>query len=203
MDILTVKKYVNFNIEEIKKDATQIRHEEISSKKQKKIDTVRNLYDNGYGIRQISRTTGLARSPIRKYLDPDTKVVHASYGQTRKSYLAQFNWMIDELLANGETFKNIEQILRNKRYSGSASTIRMYTARKRKLIKELITSDEIEYELVDRKYLIKLLYKPIESIKELSIDLLEKVFEEYPILSEIYKLNTSFKEVLFSFYYFL
>jgi transposase len=106
--------------------------------------------------------------------------------------------MIDELLANRETFKNIEETIRNKGYSGSASAIRMYTARKRKLIKEVIKSDEIKYELVDRKYLIKLLYRPIESIKELSIGLLEKVFEEYPTLSEIYKLNTSFKEVLFS-----
>jgi transposase len=74
----------------------------------------------------------------------------------------------------------------------------MYTARKRKLIKEVIKSDEVKYELVDRKYLIKLLYKPIETIKELSRELLEKVFKEYPTLSEIYKLNTSFKEVLFS-----
>jgi predicted transcriptional regulator len=66
MDIRTVKKYINLNTEEIKKDATQIRHEEITNKKQKKIDMVRELYNKGYGIRQISRTTGLARSTIRK-----------------------------------------------------------------------------------------------------------------------------------------
>jgi transposase len=198
MDIRTVKKYINLNTEEIKKDATQIRHEESTNKKQKKIDMVRELYNKGYGIRQISRTTGLARSTIRKYLAPNAKAVHASYGETRVSYLAQFHSMIDELLANRETFKNIEETIRNKGYNGSASAIRMYTARKRKLIKEVIKSDEVKYELVDRKYLIKLLYKPIESIKELSRELLEKVFKEYPTLSEIYKLNTSFKEVLFS-----
>ncbi len=56
----------------------------------------------------------------------------------------------------------------------------------RRLIQQLIESDMDKYDLVDRRYLIKLLYKPIDKIKDLSVELLNRIISEYPILSDIY-----------------
>lgn len=198
MDIRTVKKYININVNDMSKTNMQTKHEDSISKKQKNIDLVRDFKNKGYGIRQISRETGLARSTVRRYLDLNTTAVHASYGTKRECKLAKYHSTIDELTAKGYAFKNIEEYIRNKGYKGSSSGIRMYTTRKRKLLKEVTTADVCKHIIVERKDIIKLLYRPLENIKSLSEDLLEKVYAEHPILLQIHKLNNEFKEVIFS-----
>ncbi len=201
MDIRTVKKYIELEIDEtsmIDKDAPQLSHEESVNKKQVKIDKARELHEKGYSTRAISRETGLARKTIKKYLDPNTSAVHASYGTTRNSILTPFHKIIDDLLSKGLTFKKIEESIREQGYSGSASTIRMYTTRKRRLVKQIIESTYSKVEMIKRQYLIKLLYKPLEKVKEISSKQLESVLEKKPILSNIYDIVKSFKEILFN-----
>lgn len=110
---------------------------------------------------------------------------------SRNCALAPFHSVIDELIIRGQTFKKIEDHIRNKGYSGSASAIRMYATKKRRLIQQLIESDMDKYDLVDRRHLIKLLYKPIDKIKDLSLELLNRIISEYPILSNIYNILSS------------
>lgn len=199
MDIRTVKKYIEFVINEVSsivKDVPQLKHEETVSKKEKSINEVRKLHEQGHTIRAISRETGLARKTIQRYLDPNVLVVHAAYGTQRNSILTPFHSLIDELLEKGFTFKEIEENIREKGYSGSASTIRMYTTRKRRLIKQILQSAKSRKETVDRQHLIKLLYKPLEKVKEISLEQLKAVLEKNPILSEIYDIVKSFKEIL-------
>ncbi|WP_350445959.1 helix-turn-helix domain-containing protein [Anaeromonas gelatinilytica] len=43
------------------------------------------MYEDGYSISAIARTTGFVRKTVKRYLDPDVSVVHASYGTTRKA----------------------------------------------------------------------------------------------------------------------
>ena len=201
MDIRTVKKYITLKEDDLglkEKDSVQINHDTNVSKKEKKLNIVRNLSKDGYGIHAISRETGLSRQTVRSYLKPNTSVVHGAYGTSKDSLLSPFHIKIDELIMKGYTFKKIEEYIKAKGYSGSASAIRMYTTRKRRLIKQVIQSNISEFELIDRKHLIKLLYKPINKIKAISMHQLKKVAEEYPILSQIYNLVISFKEVLFS-----
>lgn len=200
MDIRTVKKYITLKIDELDfldKDTPQTKHEESVNKKQKKIDKVRKLYEEGYSIRAIARITGFARKTVKRYLDPNVSVVHASYGTTRKAYLTPFHNDIDELLEKGFTFKSIEENIREKEYDGSASAIRMYATRKRKLLKQIIGTINTQVELVERNNLIKLLYKPLEKVKGISLSQLEAVIEKNPALSKIYHLVQSFKEILF------
>lgn len=200
MDIRTVQKYIEFKLDEIDildKGTLQIRHDESVSKKQKSIDRVNQLYKDGHGIRAISRETGLARKTVKRYLEPNVSAVHASYGTTRESILAPFYSMIDELFEKRYTFKKIEEVIRERGYSGSASTIRMYTTRKRRLIKQTIGTLDSNVELIERNHLIKLLYKPLEKVKEISLKQLEAVIDKNPILAKIYEIVSSFREVLF------
>lgn len=197
MDIRTVKKYITLDVDKLSIDATQEKHKKTVSKKEKNINKVRKLKEEGYGIRQIANITGLSRQTVRRYLNPNISAVHGSYGVSRECALADFHSVIDELITNGQTFKKIEEHIRHRGYTGSASAIRMYTTRKRRLIEATIQSDADKYELVDRKHLIKLLYKPIGKIKEISKELLERITSEYPVLSDIYKVLATFKEVLF------
>lgn len=201
MDIRTVEKYVNLQIDESNfqdKDAPLKRHEESVSKKEQNIATVCKLYKEGYGIRAISRETGLARNTIKRYLDPEVSAVQGAYGTTRVSPLTPFHSIIDELILKSFTFKKIEDYIRNRGYTGSASAIRMYTTRKRRLENQALGTSTSKDELVERQHLIKLLYRPIEKVKEITLNKLEAVIEKYPILSQILELVKSFKEILFN-----
>lgn len=61
----------------------------------------------------------------------------------------------------------------------------MYTTRKRRLIQETHESENDNYKFIERKHLIKLLYKPINKVRELSPGILNRVIDEYPVLSSI------------------
>lgn len=74
----------------------------------------------------------------------------------------------------------------------------MYTTRKRRLIQETHESENDNYKFIERKHLIKLLYKTINKVKELSPGILNRVIDEYPVLSSIYTIFQKFKEALFS-----
>lgn len=201
MDIRTVKKYMTLKPNDLgfkEKDLLQINHDKTVSKKEISINMVRNLSKDGYGIHAISRETGLSRQTIRRYLNPNTSAVHGSYGTSRDSNLNPFHSKIDALITKGCSFKKIEEYIKLKGYTGSSSAIRMYTTRKIRLTNQVIQSNISEFELIDRKYIIKLLYKPIDKVNGISMRQLEKVNEEYPILQQIYKLLISFKEILFS-----
>lgn len=197
MDIRTVKKYITLGEDKLSIDAPQEKHKETVNKKEQNINLVHKLKEEGYGIRQIANITGLSRQPVKRYLNPNISAVHGSYGVARECALADFHSVIDELISSGQTFKKIEEHIRHNGYTGSASAIRMYTTRKRRLIEETIQSEAGKYELVDRNPLIKLLYKSVEKVKEISEELLGGIVSEYPILSDIYNLLSTFKEALF------
>ena len=91
---------------------------------------VRDLKEEGYGIRQIARITGLSRQTIRRYLNTNASSVHGSYGVSRGCALAPF------LITDGQTFRNIEEYIRLNGYTGTSSAIRMNETKKRRLKKK-------------------------------------------------------------------
>lgn len=195
MDIRTVKKYISLKADDLDfkdNDSQKIKHEENVSKKEKNIELVRKLHKEGYRIKEISIETGISRQAIRRYLKPDASPVHGTYGSSKKSLLTPFHTIIDELVTKGYTFKKIEEFIRDNGYTGAASTIRMYTTRKRRLIKQVVESSISKFHLIDRKNIIKLLYKPIEQIKELSVNELERVLNGlYLWIEDARQLNIS------------
>ena len=68
---------------------------------------------------------------------------------------------IKQMLGGGCTFRQIEEAIRKEGCDGASSTIRMYTTRERKLTKEAKADDTGPVEKIERKWLIRLLYKPL------------------------------------------
>ena len=71
----------------------------------------------------------------------------------------------------------------------------MYATRERKLLKE---AGERKGEKIERRWLIKLLYKPASQVNGISQEQLDQVISHYPIIGRIYDMGKSFKETLFA-----
>ena len=73
-------------------------------------------------------------------------------------------------------------------YTGSESLIRTYKAHNKKNIYNSTETTEVK-----RSSLIKVLYKPISKIKELSNEIVSKIYNLYPIYEKIINLVIEFK----------
>ena len=104
------------------------------------------------------------------------------YNTTAPSKIKPYGEDIKRLLSEGKTFRQINIYIREIGYTGAESTIRMYATSKK----------------LERRWLIKLLYKPIDEIKKFSQEQLDKVIEQYPIIGRLYDVGKNFKEILFS-----
>lgn len=95
------------------------------------------------------------------------------------------------------TLKHISAHIRQKRYDGIDTTIRMFATRKRKLRKETSMNGKKD-EKLERKWLVSLLYRPVDEVKATRQEQLDKVIDTYPIIGKIYDMVKGFKEILFS-----
>lgn len=199
MDTRTVELYLNINIpEEVfnKPDSPQRAQNITTSKRKRKIEEVRQMREKGFNIKEIHNKTGYAVKTIRKYLDPDIIVENSLGGYKREGKLAPYHDDINELLAQGKTFKKIEEHIYEKGYKGAASTIRMYVSRMRRLTKEARAKNEIKAETIERKQIIKLLYKPITQVNKITEQQLNRLYIKYPQTSKIYDILSEFKTIL-------
>lgn len=73
----------------------------------------------------------------------------------------------------------------------------MYATREQKLLQHTGRKDQKSAELIKLKWIIKLLYKPIEQIKGIKKEQLRQVIEEFPVIGKLYDLMGSFREILF------
>ena len=62
--------------------------------------------------------------------------MHGKYNTTRNSKIEPYAETIKRMLKDGSTFRQIEESIKQDGYDGASSTIRMYTTRERKLMKE-------------------------------------------------------------------
>ena len=120
------------------------------------------------------------------------------YNTTRNSKIKPFAETIKHMLESGYTFKEIESSIKKDGYTGASSTIRMFATRERKLIQEAQKGVQGKTEKIERKWLISLLYKPIDKVQKISQEQLDRVIEQYPQIGEIYDIVGTFKNMLFS-----
>ena len=181
---------------ETKKDAAEKKHEKNLAQKREAVAEIRSLSAQGLRVSEIARKTGRNYATVKKYLREDYNPESAGYGRKQPSKLKPYENTIKEMLMCKYTFKEIEKAIREKGYDGAASTIRMYATRERRLIKQAGGSKETD--VLERKWLVKLLYKSKEELEGLDKELIERLLNEYPIVQDIYDLVGSFKEILFS-----
>jgi transposase len=122
----------------------------------------------------------------------------AAKGLTIVDKLKAYTETIDEMLTKRKKFWEIEEAIRSLGYAGAASTIRMYATRKRRHDQAAHGKTVANTEVVERKWLLKLLYHPLEKVKGITEGQLEKVMRAYPALATVYHIVRSFKEVVFA-----
>jgi len=157
---------------------------------------VRELRIQGFNITQIQEQTGHSYATVKKYINPDFDPGITEYGVNYPSKLKPFCDTIDSMLNIGKTFREISERIREDGFCGSDSTIRMYATRKRRHNQAAMVEFRKNSEIIERKYLLKLLYKPIEKVKGITQEQLSKVIAKYPQLMAVYDLITTFKAML-------
>ena len=173
-------------------------HNSSYEKKKKAVEKVLELTGQGWACKEIAAEVGISCATVRRYQSPDFNPVHGLYNTTRSSKVRPFAEKIKQMLNEGYTFRQIEEAIRKEGYDGASSTIRMYTTRERKLMKEAKADNTGSVERIERKWLIRLLYRPIDEVKKISQEQLDKVIERYPLIGAVYDIVRTFKETLFS-----
>ena len=162
------------------------------------MEKVRELTEQGWTCKEIAAEVGICGATVRRYQSPDFNPAHGLYNTTRDSKIKPYAEKIKQMLVEGCTFRQIEEAIREEGYDGASSTVRMYTTRERKLMKEAKAGNAVPVEKIERKWLIRLLYKPIDEVKKISQEQLDKVIERYPLIGEVHDIVKNFKETLFS-----
>lgn len=167
-------------------------------KKKKVIEKVLELTSQGMKRGDIAREVGISYSTVKKYQTPGFNPVHGKYNTTAGSKIKPYAEQIKQMLKEKHTFRQIEEAIRKEGYDGAASTIRMYATRERKLLKEAKGEQTGPVEKIERAWLISLLYKPVDKVKKISQEQLDKVIEMYPLIGTVHDIVKSFKNTLFS-----
>ena len=177
------------NLECLKISLSEKDHMSSVEKKRTAVEQVRSLAREGFSIADIAQEVGICCATAKKYLN-------ANFLPENK--LEPYVQKIDEMLREHCKLKEIETAIREDGYKGSTSILRGYTTQQRKIIKA-----ENEYalrntELIQRKDVISLIFRPIEKAKNITAEQAERIFREYPVVGEIYGIIHSFREIMFT-----
>lgn len=169
-------------------------HNQLMEERQKKIEEVRHLFHQGMAISEISDVTGYTYA---RYLEQDASSISGQYGISRPGKLMNYRKEILELRHAKKTYQEIFQLIQAKGYTGTVDAIRGYMSRQRRLHKHF----EEEYqtksiEIIERKWLNKCLYLPIEKVPMIDKSLLELIFQQHPMYKKIYLLVWRFRQAL-------
>ncbi len=194
--IKLIKKYVTMLDSEIPADKMLARekiHDDNTKQKQKQINYVRQLRTQGKSLADIEGITNYTQARIKRYLDPHTTANKATYGADIPGKLRPYRQQVLELRKQGKSYALIHQQITKDGYTGTVDAIRGFMARQRRLQKQL-DSKYIgkSIEIIERRWIIKLLFFPLQEVPVITKKLLDQLFTEYPIYRKIYDLVWDF-----------
>lgn len=197
--IKIVKKYVNMKECDIPKNKQTVRdreHEDAVKKLINRADKVKNLRNAGLSMTEIAQKTGFTSAVVKNYLSADFSPVNAHYGKQREGKLEPFREEVFKLRLEGLKYKEIFKRIKVKGYSGTQDAIRGFISKERRIQRDLQTAvGGSPVEFIDKKWMIRLLYKPIEEIKGISPAQLSVIFTNYPLSKQILCLVNEFKSI--------
>lgn len=202
MDIRTLDKLMGMSGEERNqyvRSSIDLSHEQKVLQKQELINAVKDMHEGKFSIRSISKELQLSRQTVKRYLNESVTAIHASYSVKRKSILDPYLGEINVLIDKGVALTAIEAKIRQEGYKGSSSTLRNYAANLKRLIQNTYTANNIapeNTELVERKLLIKLLFKQLGKVKGLDSECLDRVNSQYPRYKELIDTVNEFRQML-------
>jgi predicted transcriptional regulator len=195
-----VSKYVNIPQCDIPIDKQSVRgreHEEAVRKLLKKAQQCKSLRESGLSITEITQKTGFTSERVRNYLSTDFSPVSGHYGKQREGKLEPYRDDIIKWKTEGLKYREIHERIRAKGYSGSQDAIRGFISKERRIRRDLQAAiGGASAELIDRKWLFRLLYKPIEDVKGISPEQLSAIFANYPLTENILNIVHEFRLLL-------
>lgn len=178
----TVAKYIKMNEKDIPEEKMTVRgkeHIDAIRKVERKRNKVLELWEKGHTKRDISKMTGYSISSINTYLQNGFNPAHGQYGTSRNGKLMPFRDEVIDMRANGMTYKKITEHIREKGYTGTVDALRVFISKEKRLAKD-ITSTKEPTEFIDKRWINKLLYKPLKKVKGITKDQLNEIFKKYP-----------------------
>jgi DNA-binding CsgD family transcriptional regulator len=179
-------------------DLPERHHTASTEKKRSVVKNVHRLAAQGATASNIAKELGIDRATVRKYMNEDFEPSNGDYGNKKPGKLNPYTEKINAMLCQRRTFREIETAIREAGYDGASSTIRMYATRQRKLAKTALENATGNIELIEQRWVTKLLYQPIEKIKGITESQLERIVVEYPVVGVLYDIVRSFKEMMFA-----
>ncbi len=177
------------------KTTPEIKKENSLKLKNDLIKEVKEFRNKGLSFSKIGREMGLSRQTVKKYSEINGNFIHGGVGKKHKSKLDIYKETIISLLQDGVSGSTIYKKIKENGYEGSSSLVRTFIA---ELRKGKSNNLGILKEKILRRSLISLLYKEIDSVKDIAKDQLNKVLNIYPELKIIYDIAKDFKVLLFS-----
>lgn len=200
MSAPTVKKYIGMHEEDIPADKQTVRgreHDEALKKLLNRAARVRDLRESGMSVTEITQKTGFTATVVNRYLSADFTGVNAHYGKQREGKLEPFRGEVMKLREDGLKYREIQDIIKQKGYSGTQDAIRGFVSKECRIQLDLQTAAGGEpVELIDKKWIIRLLYKPLEQVRGISPSQLAAIFEVYPLSERIFDTVNEFKALV-------
>jgi transposase len=120
-------------------------------------------------------------------------------GATKPGILTPYKKEIDSMLEYGIMVSVIERKIRNAGYHGSGETVRHYIADWKRRRKHLIDQkSENQADVLERREVFKLLFNPLENVKNITQDNFDKLYAEYPCFQKIHSIVWEFRQLLVS-----
>ncbi len=196
----TATKYVNMKNEDVPKEHISTRekeHIDAVNKLNVKVKQVKDLHSQGMPVNKISKSTGYNINSINMFISNDFNPVHGQYGVSRSGLLEPYRDEVIGLRAKNITYKEITKIISKKGYTGSVAALRGFIIKEKRITKDLL-KDKEPSELIDKRWVTKLLYKSIDEVKQISQEQLDEVIKLYPILEDMLSMLSEFRDILTS-----
>ena len=192
-----VKKYSDMqycNIPKDKKTVRGIEHENAITKLKERANRVKALRESGLSITEISQRTGFTYNSVKNYLSADFTPINAHYGKQREGKLEPFRDDVFRWKVEGLTYREIHDRIKTRGYTGTQDAIRGFISKERRIRRDLqaVVGGE-PIELIDKKWLIRLLYKPLDDVKGITATQLNAIFSLCPQAKNILDIVNEFK----------
>lgn len=197
----TIQRYLSISPDNIPDDlgsARERQHQKDIHRKQAAIKQVKELYELGHCISEISRLTGHTPNTVKKYLKPDCSLGHAKYDTRTPGKLAPYEQTVIEMRSQGISYPKIHSFICEKGYIGSVASLRMFMQKEREHQKSVAPLNSEHKEYIPRKFMCQLIYRKLEDVKGINQEQYEGVLKTYPILGKLYSLLREFQRIVFS-----
>ena len=150
----------------------------------------------GHSITEISQKTGFTSNTVRHYLSDNFTPLNAHYGKQREGKLEPFRNEVIRLRSEGFKYREIYAIIKLKGYTGTQDAIRGFISKEKRIHRDLLSESAGTEELIDKKWLIRLLYKPVNELSGISKEQLKFVLSAYPLYADILDIVNDFKAII-------